>query len=295
MTVSSLRETLVATGVEILDADGATELTLREIARRAGVSHGAPRRYFPTHNSLLAAIASHGLRDLADRLDPVLAGKQPARSRLISAAIEYVSFAQERPAMVRVDVSPRPPRGRRQQPPRVFSPTLRRPAIPDRRGRRLRSHHICVEHLDRNPRHRSAGGKSKPRTRRTRPRCAVAGSHRRDGPPSTDSLIYIVNLCNNILRDRTKNSNCTKLLVDLVSNTHRFAKLAGSFASDQYPRAWLRALSLLEEYGEMRISDFARLDRSSQPSATALLRKLGENGYVERRADPEDAGQFEWP
>ncbi|MCY4668944.1 MAG: TetR/AcrR family transcriptional regulator, partial [Rhodococcus sp.] len=86
MTVSSLRETLVATGVEILDADGATELTLREIARRAGVSHGAPRRYFPTHNSLLAAIASHGLRDLADRLDPVLAGKQPARSRLISAA-----------------------------------------------------------------------------------------------------------------------------------------------------------------------------------------------------------------
>lgn len=57
MTVSSLRETLVATGVEILDADGATELTLREIARRAGVSHGAPRRYFPTHNSLLAAIA----------------------------------------------------------------------------------------------------------------------------------------------------------------------------------------------------------------------------------------------
>ena len=69
---------------------------------------------------------------------------------------------------------------------------------------RLRSHHICVEHLDRNPRHRSAGGKSKPRTRRTRPRCAVAGSHRRDGPPSTDSLIYIVNLCNNILRDRRR-------------------------------------------------------------------------------------------
>lgn len=99
MTVSSLRETLVATGVEILDADGATELTLREIARRAGVSHGAPRRYFPTHNSLLAAIASHGLRDLTERLQPALVGKQPARSRLISAAIEYVSFAQERPAM----------------------------------------------------------------------------------------------------------------------------------------------------------------------------------------------------
>ncbi|MFN3869847.1 MAG: TetR/AcrR family transcriptional regulator [Hyphomicrobiaceae bacterium] len=98
MTVISLRETLVATGVEILDADGPTELTLREIARRAGVSHGAPRRYFPTHNSLLAAIAFRGLVDLTDRLDPILTGKQSARDRLISAAVEYVSFAQERPA-----------------------------------------------------------------------------------------------------------------------------------------------------------------------------------------------------
>jgi len=99
MTVVSLRETLVATGVEILDADGPTELTLREIARRAGVSHGAPRRYFPTHNGLLAAIAFRGLVDLTDRLDPILTGKQSARDRLISAAVEYVSFAQERPAM----------------------------------------------------------------------------------------------------------------------------------------------------------------------------------------------------
>lgn len=38
----------------------------------------------------------------------------------------------------------------------------------------------------------------------------------------------------------------------------------------------------------MRVSDFARLDRCSQPSATALLRTLGEHGYVERRTDPED-------
>lgn len=79
------------------------------------------------------------------------------------------------------------------------------------------------------------------------------------------------------------------LLVDLVTNTHRFTKLASSFASDRYPRAWMRALSLLDEYGEMRISEFARLDRCSQPSATALLRKLGQHGYAERRPDPEDA------
>ena len=71
MTVSSLRETLVATGVEILDADGATELTLREIARRAGVSHGAPRRYFPTTQQPASRKLPHtACAILADRLDP---------------------------------------------------------------------------------------------------------------------------------------------------------------------------------------------------------------------------------
>ncbi len=79
------------------------------------------------------------------------------------------------------------------------------------------------------------------------------------------------------------------LLVDLVSNTHRFTKMATSLAADRYPRTWLRALALLEEYGEMRISDFAKIDHCSQPSATAVMRTLGERGLVERRPDPDDA------
>ncbi|MFE4498630.1 TetR/AcrR family transcriptional regulator [Rhodococcus sp. NPDC056743] len=99
MSATTLRDTLVDTGVGILDTDGPAALTLREITRRAGVSHGAPRRYFPTHNSLLAAIASRGLQDLSARLAPMLGAPTPARARLISAAIEYVTFAQERPAM----------------------------------------------------------------------------------------------------------------------------------------------------------------------------------------------------
>lgn len=99
MTAPSLRDTLVATGVEILESDGPAELTLREIARRAGVSHGAPRRHFPTHNGLLAAIAGCGMRDLYTRLTPILDSGRSARDRLIDAAIEYVSFAQERPDM----------------------------------------------------------------------------------------------------------------------------------------------------------------------------------------------------
>ena len=54
---TGLRSRLVDVGVELVTAEGVQALSLREIARRAGVSHGAPRRYFPTHLELLSAIA----------------------------------------------------------------------------------------------------------------------------------------------------------------------------------------------------------------------------------------------
>jgi AcrR family transcriptional regulator len=44
-------------GVDLLAREGLQALTLREVARQAGVSHGAPRGYFPTHLELLSAIA----------------------------------------------------------------------------------------------------------------------------------------------------------------------------------------------------------------------------------------------
>ncbi|MDH6677407.1 DNA-binding MarR family transcriptional regulator [Rhodococcus sp. LBL1] len=78
------------------------------------------------------------------------------------------------------------------------------------------------------------------------------------------------------------------LLVDLVSNAHRFTRLAATLATDDRPRSWMRALSLLEEQGPLRVSTFARLDTSSQPSATALLKKLGQEGFVSREQDPDD-------
>ncbi|MET9802045.1 TetR/AcrR family transcriptional regulator [Streptomyces sp. NPDC006368] len=64
---TGLRARLVETGVELVTGEGTQSLSLREIARRAGVSHGAPRRYFPTHLSLLSAIAREGFTALAAR------------------------------------------------------------------------------------------------------------------------------------------------------------------------------------------------------------------------------------
>lgn len=79
------------------------------------------------------------------------------------------------------------------------------------------------------------------------------------------------------------------LLAELVTNSSRFVRLAARFGTDEKPKAWMRALSLLEESQPLRISEFARLDRCSQPSATALLGKLAAAGLVERSVDPRDS------
>lgn len=96
----STRGRIVAAGVELLDASGIEGVGLRAIARRAGVSHGAPRRYFPTHAELLAAIARTGIDDLAQTVRPPLRdhSREP-RARLLAAAQAYLEFARRRRAM----------------------------------------------------------------------------------------------------------------------------------------------------------------------------------------------------
>ncbi|UNO38815.1 TetR/AcrR family transcriptional regulator [Streptomyces sp. MST-110588] len=95
----SLRERLIDVGVELVTAEGTASLGLREIARRAGVSHGAPRRYFPTHHSLLSAIARRGFADLHSRFEAAVAGTAPPREQLEALGREYLTYAFERRGM----------------------------------------------------------------------------------------------------------------------------------------------------------------------------------------------------
>jgi AcrR family transcriptional regulator len=92
-----LRSRLVAAGVELLAEEGAQALSLREIARRAGVSHGAPRRYFPTHLALLSAIAREGFGRLGT-LTADATGPTP-RAHLAELARTYLDFALSNPGM----------------------------------------------------------------------------------------------------------------------------------------------------------------------------------------------------
>ncbi|MEU7860547.1 TetR/AcrR family transcriptional regulator [Nonomuraea sp. NPDC049141] len=90
-----LRDRLIDAGVDLVMTDGAASLGLREIARRAGVSHGAPRRYFPTHHALLSAIARRGFADLTARFVAAADGEVAPRDQLRALARVYVGYALE--------------------------------------------------------------------------------------------------------------------------------------------------------------------------------------------------------
>lgn len=97
---TGLRDRLVDVGVELVAQEGAQALTLREIARRAGVSHGAPRRYFPTHLELLSAIARRGFAELGERAKDVIGvGTASPRAQLTALGRVYLEFALDNSGM----------------------------------------------------------------------------------------------------------------------------------------------------------------------------------------------------
>ena len=100
---------LIASARAMLDEQGLEGLTLRAIARRAGVSHGAPLRHFPTLAALLAAVAAQGFRELIAAVDTqvgVLDGDATALDRLAASGRGYVTFAVASPGVFTVMFRP---------------------------------------------------------------------------------------------------------------------------------------------------------------------------------------------
>lgn len=98
-----LRRAVLAAAVAVISEDGIAAVTLRELARRAGVSHAAPAHHFGDKRGLFTAIAVEGYHLLAD----ALASVRPDRlSGLAEQGIAYVEFASAHPAHFEVMFRP---------------------------------------------------------------------------------------------------------------------------------------------------------------------------------------------
>ncbi|TAJ38019.1 MAG: TetR/AcrR family transcriptional regulator [Reyranella sp.] len=100
-----LREALAASGRALLEEKGIRGFTLRECARRAGVSHAAPAYHFASIDDLLAELATRGFQELAaamtaeaERADGE-AVEGGSTSRLVAQGVGYMAFAAGNPAL----------------------------------------------------------------------------------------------------------------------------------------------------------------------------------------------------
>ncbi|MFG1663982.1 TetR/AcrR family transcriptional regulator [Streptomyces sp. Y7] len=95
-----LRAACLRAARELLEEDGSAGLSLRAVARRAGVSPTAPYRHYADRDSLVSAVAAEGYRELAGHLAAV----HPAPATpddLAAVAVVYVQFALDHPALFR--------------------------------------------------------------------------------------------------------------------------------------------------------------------------------------------------
>ena len=97
----ALREALLEQAERTVRERGADALSLRELAREVGVSHGAPRRHFPDRQALLDAVAEAGFDRLGVELRAAADGAgEEFEPRLRATAAAYVRFATRDPALL---------------------------------------------------------------------------------------------------------------------------------------------------------------------------------------------------
>ncbi len=97
----NLRAALLEQAERTVRERGVQDLSLRELARDVGVSHGAPRRHFPDRQALLDALAQAGFERLGTELHAAVDGAgEDFQARLQATAAAYVRFATHDAALL---------------------------------------------------------------------------------------------------------------------------------------------------------------------------------------------------
>src|SRR5215831_11422262 len=94
-----LHRAIVSAALKVLSETQSTEFSLRELARRAGVSHNAPYKHFADKGELLAAVSAVGFELLAKRMTEAMQGLGNPRARVFAMGRDYVRHGVENPAL----------------------------------------------------------------------------------------------------------------------------------------------------------------------------------------------------
>ena len=97
-----LRQRILNTARTLLDEQGAAALSLREVARRAGVTHQAPYHHFSDRESILAELVTQGFLELERRLAQAHGAGHGPQHTLAASGMAYVGFALDHPGVFRV-------------------------------------------------------------------------------------------------------------------------------------------------------------------------------------------------
>jgi AcrR family transcriptional regulator len=96
----SLRTTLLRAAADVVTESGIGDVSVRALARAAGVSHAAHRHHFSTRTGLLTALAAEGHRMLADAVE------EAAARSFLEVGVAYVGFAHDHPGHFAVMFTP---------------------------------------------------------------------------------------------------------------------------------------------------------------------------------------------
>ena len=99
-----LREALLEAAERMIEEQGPESVTVREAARRAGVSPGAPFRHFASRTALMTGVAERAMRRFLDEIERAEAAVDPSDSgaRYAALGLAYLRWATRHPAQFRV-------------------------------------------------------------------------------------------------------------------------------------------------------------------------------------------------
>ncbi|MEV3961862.1 WHG domain-containing protein [Nocardia sp. NPDC050193] len=101
-----MRDALLAACLRLIETEGIAAVSLRRVAREAGVSSGATYHHFADRAALLADLAAQGFRLLTEQLSAARATADSPTAGLLAVGQSYIRFAREQPGYFRLMFRP---------------------------------------------------------------------------------------------------------------------------------------------------------------------------------------------